>query len=119
MFPLHSANHTGHLSDVTEAGGPVGDGEAGVVAGDEGTGNDEDEGRERGKNRKIMMRPVEGRGQRSFQVRVSLCPHITTGCDAQPTMVSLAVGGCGKGNGATTSDSRTEMGGGDASATWL
>jgi hypothetical protein len=70
MFVFHATDHAGHLRNVTEAGGPVGDGESGVVAGNQGTGDDEDKSSERGENREIVMRPVEGRGQRTFQVRL-------------------------------------------------
>ncbi len=110
VFKFHAADHARHLGNVAEAGRPVGDGETGVVAGDQGTGNDEDEGRERGENREIMMRPIEGRDQRTFQVRVSLFPHITSRCDAQPTMVSpWAVAASGLGRQVSTSD-RNGMG---------
>ena len=74
MFILHTANHARHLRNVTEAGGPVGDGEPGVVAGNQGPGDDEDKSSERGENREIVMRPVEGRGQRTFQVRLLISP---------------------------------------------
>ena len=106
VLKLYPADHFGNLEQMSETGGPVRDGETSVVAGDQCTGNDEDKSRERRKNCEIMMRPVEGRGQRTFQVRVSLFPHITTRCDAQPTMVSPweALGASGLGRQVPTSD---------------
>lgn len=42
MFVLHAAHHARHLVEGTEGGRPVGNGQAGVIAGDERSGNDED-----------------------------------------------------------------------------
>jgi hypothetical protein len=71
MFELHTTYHMGHLVDGSESGGPVGDGQAGVVAGDQSSGNDEKEscaGREHGET---VMGAVERYSQRFQKVN----PH--------------------------------------------
>jgi hypothetical protein len=42
MFVSHAAHHARHFVEGTEGGRPVGNGQAGVIAGDERSGNDED-----------------------------------------------------------------------------
>ena len=42
VFELHAADHVGHFVEGAEGGGPVRDGETGVIAGDERAGNDQE-----------------------------------------------------------------------------
>ena len=52
VFVENAANHARHVKRM-KAGGPVGDGESGVIAGYEGSGDDDDEGRKRHEHRKL------------------------------------------------------------------
>jgi hypothetical protein len=50
MFVSHATNHLRHFVEGTERGRPVGDGQAGVIACDQCSGNNQDKGGAGGEN---------------------------------------------------------------------
>jgi hypothetical protein len=70
-FILDSAMQRWNI-EGTEGSWPVGDGQAGIVAGDERTGNDENKSRARGEDSEAMVRAIVrcGEGLQRFTPRV-------------------------------------------------
>lgn len=60
MFVFHAANHVRHFVEGAEGGRPVGDGQAGVIAGDECSGDDEDEGGAGSEDREAVQPAMVG-----------------------------------------------------------
>ena len=58
VLELHSTHQARNFVEGTEGCGPVGDGQAGIVAGHQGAGNDEKKGRARGEDGKAVERGV-------------------------------------------------------------
>ena len=63
VFELHAAYEMGDFVEGSEGGGPVGDRESGVVARDQGSGNDEQEYPAGEEDREAVMRAVVRCGQ--------------------------------------------------------
>jgi hypothetical protein len=64
VLKLYPADHFGNLEQMPKAGGPVRDGQTGVIAGDQPARNDQQESQSGHKNSKAMMSGViRGRGQ--------------------------------------------------------
>jgi hypothetical protein len=80
VLKLYPAYHFGNLEQMPEAGRPVRDGQASIVAGDQPTGNDQQESQRGNKNGKPMMDGViRGRGQNcSLRVLVILSLALIT-----------------------------------------
>lgn len=55
MFKFNSANHLRHFVEGAEGSGPVGDGQSGVIAGDQRSGDDQDQGGAGGKDGEAMQ----------------------------------------------------------------
>jgi hypothetical protein len=55
MFVLHAANHARNLVEGTEGGRPVRDRQTGVIAGDQGSGDDQDESGAGGEDGEAMQ----------------------------------------------------------------
>ena len=74
VLKLYPADHLGNLEQMAKAGGPVRDGQTGVVAGDQPAGNDQQKSQSGDKNGKAMMCGViRGRGQNcSLEVLIIL-----------------------------------------------
>ena len=62
VFVFHAANHLRHFVVGAERRGPVGDGQAGIIAGNERSGDDEDKGGAGGEDRE----PVQSAMVRNF-----------------------------------------------------
>ena len=63
VFELHASNHVGNLVNGSEAGGPVRDRETGVIAGDQGSRDDEDKSRARSEDGEGVVRAIVRFGQ--------------------------------------------------------
>jgi hypothetical protein len=73
VLKLYSANQLGDLEQMPKAGRPVGDGQAGVVAGDQPSGNNQQEGQRGNENGKAMLSGVIRGGQNcSLEVPIIL-----------------------------------------------
>src|SRR5437879_7012545 len=55
MLVFHAADHLRHFVEGAEGGRPVGDGQAGVIASDERSGDDQDEGGAGGEDREAVQ----------------------------------------------------------------
>jgi hypothetical protein len=58
VLKLYPADHLGNLEQMPEAGGPVRDGQAGIVAGYQAAGNDQQKGQSGNKHSKAMLSGV-------------------------------------------------------------
>jgi hypothetical protein len=64
VLKLYPANHLWNFEQMAKTGWPVGDGQTGIVAGDQPAGNDQQEGQRGNKHSKPMLSGViRGRGQ--------------------------------------------------------
>ena len=76
VLKLHAADQVRDLVQRTERSGPIGDGKAGIIAGDERTGNDEQKSHRRRKDGKTMVGPVVryGNGLQKRLLEVCVAP---------------------------------------------
>jgi len=75
MLKLYPANHLWDLEQMAEARRPVRDGQTGVVAGDQPSGNNQQEGQRGNKYGKAMLGGViRGRGQ-NYSLEVLIILH--------------------------------------------
>ena len=86
VLKLYPADHLGNLEQMAKASRPVGDGQTGVVAGDQPAGNDQQESQSGNKHGKAMMSGViRGRGQNcSLEVLNILASGIVRWTNTKP-----------------------------------
>lgn len=58
MFELHPTHQVRNFVERAEGRGPIGDGQASIIAGHQGPGNDQKECRTRGADREVVERGV-------------------------------------------------------------